>query len=97
MEPPGGRGTLVGAYVTTREAVRAEYRRQYGKDWPGLGNPSDDPLVLCYYDVPKEQTALSPPGSHGPIERIAIVVDAQLNGQWLYGGPKTAVPVQGIP
>ena len=95
-EPPGGMGTLVGAYETTREAVVAEYRRLYSKDWPGLGNPSDDPLVLCYYDVPLEQTALSPPGSAGPIERISVVVDAQLNGRFLHGGPKAVVPVQGL-
>ncbi|MEW6476780.1 MAG: hypothetical protein AB1679_31375 [Actinomycetota bacterium] len=93
-EPAGAMGTLVGAYETTREAVVAEYRRLYNKDWPGLGNPSDDPLVLCFYDVPPDQTALSPPGSAGPIERISVVVEAQLNGRFLHGGPKTAVPIQ---
>ena len=95
-EPPGARGTLVGAFETTVKAVVAEYRRLYSEDWPGLGNPSDDTLVLCYYDVPQEQTALSPPGSAGPIERISIVVDAQLNGGFLHGGPKTVIPVKGL-
>jgi hypothetical protein len=31
------RGTLVGAFETTIKAVKAEYRRLYDKDFPGLG------------------------------------------------------------
>ncbi len=95
-EPPGVRGTLVGAFETTIKAVKAEYRRLYDKDFPGLGEPSGKPLALCYYDVPAEQTAVSPPGRLGPIERVSVVVDPQLNGVFIHGGPKSSVPVEAI-
>lgn len=95
-EPPGVRGTLVGAFETTIKAVKAEYRRLYDKDFPGLGQPSGEPLALCYYDVLAEQTAVSPPGRLGPIERVSIVVDPQLNSVLIHGGPKSAVRVEAI-
>ena len=95
-EPPGVRGTLAGAFETTLKAVKAEYRRLYDKDFPGLGEPSGEPVALCYYDVPAEQTAGSRPGRLGPIERVSIVVDPQLNAVLIHGGPKSAVPVEAI-
>lgn len=96
MEPPGARGILFGAYETDVREVGAEYRRLYRKEWPGIGDRKDQGLALCYYDVPAEQTAVSPPGALGPIERISIVVDGQLNSVLLHGGPRTAVPIRPI-
>jgi len=95
-EPPGVRGTLAGAFETTRKAVDREHRRLYDKEAPSLGNPSDEPLALCYYDVSAEQTAVIPPGKLGPVERVSIVIDVQLNSLLLHGGPKRAVPVRAI-
>jgi hypothetical protein len=98
-DPPGSRGVLVGAFDTTVRAVGAEHRRLYRRDLPGDGladRRGDEQLALCYYDVPAEQTAVSPPGLLGPIERVSVVVDSQLNSYGLHGGPKSAVPVEGI-
>jgi hypothetical protein len=96
---PPGRGALVGAFDTTVKAVQTEYRRLYHKDLLGGGladRKGKERLALCYYDVPAEETAVSPPGRLGPIERISIAVDAQLNSFGINGGPKSAIPVKGI-
>ena len=95
---PPGRGTLVGAFDTTVKAVRAEYRRLYQQDPPGGGladRKAGERLALCYYDVPAEATAVSP-GRLGPIERVSIAVDSQLNSFGINGGPRSAIPVKGI-
>jgi len=95
---PPGRGSLVGAFDTTVKAVRAEYRWLYYKDLGGglADRKGGERLALCYYDVPAEETAASPPGRLGPIERVSIAVDAQLNSFGINGGPKNAIPVKGI-
>jgi hypothetical protein len=95
-EPPDMRGTLVGAFETSVKAVKGEYEKEYRKEWPGIGDTKDGALALCFYDVPAEQTAVSPPAESGPIERVSIIVDTHLNSLLLHGGPKSAVPVQGI-
>jgi len=92
-EPPGVRGTLVGAFETTIKAVEPEIQREYDKldRTPKLASqPEDDPLALCYYDVPIDQAQVT------GIERVGMIVDQRLNSFLLYGGPKKEVPVHGI-
>jgi len=85
----------VGAFETTIKAVEPEIRREYKHSARGVpklaSQPQDEPLALCYYDVPAEQMRVQP-----DIERVGIVVDQRLNSFLLYGGLKSKVPVRGI-
>ena len=92
--PPGVRGTLVGSFETTNKAVEPEIRREYKNSSraPRLASePQDEPLALCYYDVPAAQVQIQ----HG-IERVGVIVDQKLNSFLLYAGPKAKVPIRGI-
>ena len=96
-EPQGGRGTLLGAYATTIKAVNPEIEREYkGQERDGrlptlVSQPGNEPLALCYYDVPADQLQVQP-----EVERVGIVIDQRLNSFVLYSGRKSEVPVQPI-
>ena len=84
----------MGAFETTIKAVNPEIRREYANRdrIPELASqPEDEPLALCYYDVPAEQVRVQP-----EIERVGIVVDQRLNSFLLYAGRKNEVSVRPI-
>jgi hypothetical protein len=88
------RGALIGAFPTTINAVKAAIRRAYKNQarTPKLASgPGDEPLAVCYYDVPAGQQQVQP-----EVERVGIVVDQRLNSLLLYAGRKSEVAVKPI-